>query len=115
MQSYLGSLRRLAERAMISPVTVIRPTRVVGEMGGYTDGAPLTWQTIGRVIQPSVMEEVAAQRESTVAAIIVEVPHDQEIHAGDQLVIDAVTYEVSDAGERESWKARRRLMVQVVQ
>jgi hypothetical protein len=84
-------------------------------MGGYVDGAPLTWETIGRVFRPVVSEQLAATRESTVAAIIVEMPHDEDIRSGDQLEIDGVTYEVSDAGERDSWKARRQTVVEVVQ
>lgn len=115
MRGYLGSLRRLAERAMISQVTVIRPTRVQGEMGGYTDGPPQTWQTIGRVIRPIASEQIASGRESIIAAIVVELPYDEEIRGGDQLLIEDTTYEVSDAGGRDSWNARRQVVVEVVQ
>lgn len=55
--------------------------------------------------------QAVAGQENTVAPWTVTLPHGTAVSAGDRLVIDSVTYEVTQSWDEETWKTASRVDV----
>ena len=92
--------------------TILRSTVSVNAIGEQV----LTWGTAGTAVPCRLRPSGRAPdtrpvggQEETIAPWAVTLPHGTAVNPGDRLVIDTVTYEVTQSWDEETWKTASRV------